>query len=377
MSDMLDLTCALIRRASVTPHDAGCQPLLAERLRAVGFSTESLRFGEVDNLWATHGNGGPVLVLLGHTDVVPTGPLEAWTSAPFEPTLRDGALYGRGAADMKASVAAMTLALEAFVREQPDHRGTVALLVTSDEEGEAMHGVRRVMREFGERGQGIDWCLVGEPSSRERLGDLIRIGRRGSLNGVLRVRGVQGHVAYPDKALNPIHAAAPALAELAAMRWDEGNEAFPPTSFQISNIAAGTGANNVIPGELGVVFNFRFSTASTADSLQQRVEECLRGHGLDFSIDWQLSGAPFLTSDGPLRAAVVDCIRAHCGVEPELSTGGGTSDGRFVAPMGAEVVELGPLNASIHKIDEHIALDDLERLPTLYLAILQRLFSSR
>ncbi len=376
MSAMFDLTCALIRRASVTPDDAGCQPLLAERLRAVGFTIESLRYGEVDNLWATHGSGDPVLVFLGHTDVVPTGPLEDWTSAPFEPTLRDGALYGRGAADMKASVAAMTLALQAFVREQPDHRGTVALLVTSDEEGEAKHGVRRVMQEFGERGQAIDWCLVGEPSSRERLGDLIRIGRRGSLNGVLRVRGVQGHVAYPDKALNPIHAAAPALAELAAMRWDEGNEAFPPTSFQISNIAAGTGANNVIPGELSVVFNFRFSTASTADTLQQRLEDCLRRHALDFSIDWQLSGAPFLTSDGPLRATVVDCIRAHCGVEPELSTGGGTSDGRFVAPMGAEVVELGPINASIHKIDEHIALADLERMPALYLAVLQRLFAS-
>ena len=375
MSAILDLASDLIRRASVTPDDAGCQPLIERRLAAAGFAIEHLRYEDVDNLWATHGEGAPVLVLLGHTDVVPPGPLEAWTSAPFEPTLRDGRLYGRGAADMKSGVAAMTLALEAFVRAQPAHRGTLALLLTSDEEGAAKHGVRRVAEELRRRGQRIDACVVGEPSSRERLGDLIRVGRRGSLTGRLRVRGVQGHVAYPDRARNPIHALAPALAELAATHWDDGDGAFPPTSFQMSNVNAGTGADNVIPGELHAVFNFRFGIASTAATLRERTEAILRRHAVDFEIDWWLSGEPFLTRDGRLRAAVTAAIRAHCGITPETSTGGGTSDGRFIAPFGAEVVEFGPVNASIHKIDESVALDELERLPAVFASIIEHMLA--
>ena len=377
MSSILELTSDLIRRASITPDDAGCQTLIAQRLAHAGFSTEHFRYGGVDNLWATHGEGGPVLMFLGHTDVVPPGPLGAWTSPPFEPTVRDGRLYGRGAADMKSGVAAMTIALEDFVHAQPAHRGTLALLLTSDEEGAAKNGVRRVAEEFRRREQRIDWCVVGEPSSRERLGDLIRVGRRGSLTGRLRVRGVQGHVAYPDRARNPIHILAPALAELAATHWDDGDDAFPPTSFQVSNIEAGTGADNVIPGELRAVFNFRHGTASTAASLRERVENVLRRHGVDFEIDWWLSGEPFLTREGPLRAAVTAAISAHCGVMPEASTGGGTSDGRFIAPLGAEVVELGPVNASIHKIDEWVALDELVRLPALYASICEWLLGVR
>jgi succinyl-diaminopimelate desuccinylase len=378
MSAVFDLTCELIRRASVTPDDGGCQALIAERLAEAGFAIESLRYGDVDNLWATHGSGAPVLVFLGHTDVVPSGPEDAWASSPFEPVVRDGRLYGRGAADMKSGVAAMAVALSEFVQAHPRHRGTVALLLTSDEEGSAVDGVRRVADEFRRRGQRIDACVVGEPSSKQRLGDLIRIGRRGSLTGRLRVRGVQGHVAYPEKAKNPVHAFAPALAALAAERWDEGNEAFPPTSFQVSNINAGTGADNVIPGELHAVFNFRFGTASTADSLRRRVEKILGDHGVELSadgsrLDWWLSGEPFLTQPGALRAAALAAIREHCGIEPEQSTGGGTSDGRFIAPLGAEVVELGVCNASIHKIDENVALDELERLPSLYRAIAERM----
>ncbi|MCE5232115.1 MAG: succinyl-diaminopimelate desuccinylase [Mizugakiibacter sp.] len=374
MSEILELTRALIARKSITPDDAGCQALLAERLARAGFRCERLRHGEVDNLWATHGEGAPVLAFLGHTDVVPSGPEDTWASPPFAPSVRDGRLYGRGAADMKGGVAAMTLALEAFVAAYPRHPGTVALLLTSDEEGPTnLDGVRRVAEHFRATGQRIDWCVVGEPSSKEKLGDLIRIGRRGSLSGTLTVRGVQGHVAYPDKALNPIHAFAPALAELAAMRWDDGNEAFPPTTFQVSNLASGTGANNVIPGVLEARFNFRYGTASSADGLRARVEDTLRRHGLDYALDWDLSGEPFLTRDGVLRRAAVEVLRERCGVEPELSTGGGTSDGRFIAPLGAEVVELGPVNASIHKVDEHVALDELERLPGLYLALAERL----
>ncbi len=389
MSDVLDLTCELIRRASVTPDDAGCQALIAARLERAGFAIEHLRFGDVDNLWATHGSGAPVFVFLGHTDVVPSGPAEAWSSPPFEPSIRscdvpgrenpeavghDGTLhlYGRGAADVKSGVAAMVVALEDFVRGQPDHRGTVALLVTSDEEGMAIDGVRRVADLFRERGQRIDACVVGEPSSKARLGDLVRIGRRGSLTGRLRVEGVQGHVAYPDQADNPIHRIAPALAELVATRWDEGNAAFPPTSFQISNIEAGTGADNVIPGRLRVVCNFRFGTASTAQDLRERSEAILRRHGVRFSIDWHLSGEPFLTPDGPLRRAALAAIASHCGIEPEQSTGGGTSDGRFIAPLGAEVIELGLCNATIHKVDECVAIADLERLPALYAEVARR-----
>ena len=375
MSDVLELARDLIRRRSVTPEDAGCLPLIGERLERVGFRVEHLRYGEVDNLWVTHGAAGPTLVFLGHTDVVPSGPEAVWQSPPFEPTIRDGRLYGRGAADMKGSVAAMVVALEQFVAAHPEHRGRLGLLLTSDEEGPTnLDGVRRVVEHFRGRGERIDWCVVGEPSSKETLGDLIRVGRRGSLSGTLVVRGVQGHVAYPEKAFNPIHAFAPALAELAAERWDEGNADFPPTSFQVSNLNAGTGANNVIPGELVALINFRYCTASRADDLRARTEAILHRHGLDFALDWNLSGEPFLTPPGGvLRETVVAVCRELCGIDPEQSTGGGTSDGRFIAPLGAEVVELGPINASIHKVDECIAVAELERLPELYRAICARM----
>jgi succinyl-diaminopimelate desuccinylase len=377
MSAVFDLTCDLIRRRSVTPDDAGCLPLIAERLERVGFRIEHLRYGEVDNLWATHGDTGPTLAFLGHTDVVPSGPEASWQSPPFEPSIRNGRLYGRGAADMKGSVAAMVVALERFATAHPQHRGRVGLLLTSDEEGVAINGVRKVADRFREVGEKIDWCVVGEPSAREKLGDLIRVGRRGSLSATLSVRGVQGHVAYPEKALNPIHAFAPALAELAAERWDEGNADFPPTSMQVSNLNAGTGANNVIPGALTALFNFRYSTASRADDLRARSEAILRRHGVDFHIDWHLSGEPFLTPPGGLlRETVVAVCRDLCGIDPEQSTGGGTSDGRFIAPLGAEVVELGPVNATIHKTDECVALDELEQLPALYQSICERLLRS-
>ncbi|MFC5435636.1 succinyl-diaminopimelate desuccinylase [Rhodanobacter umsongensis] len=377
MSDVLELACELIRRRSVTPDDAGCLPLIGERLARTGFRITHLRYGEVDNLWATHGSAGRTLVFLGHTDVVPSGPEAAWRSPPFEPTLRDGRLYGRGAADMKGSVAAMVVALERFVAEHPGHPGRIGLLLTSDEEGPTnLDGVRRVVEHFGAIGERIDWCVVGEPSARERLGDLIRVGRRGSLSGTLAVRGVQGHVAYPEKALNPIHAFAPALAELAAERWDEGNADFPPTSFQVSNLNAGTGANNVIPGELTALINFRYCTASRAEDLRARTEAILQRHGLRYALDWNLSGEPFLTPPGgALREAVVAVCRELCGIDPEQSTGGGTSDGRFIAPMGAEVVEVGPVNATIHKVDECVTLAELEQLPQLYRAICERLLA--
>lgn len=374
MSPVLELTHDLIRRRSVTPVDAGCLPLIATRLEKLGFRIEHLRFGDVDNLWATHGSEAPVLAFLGHTDVVPSGPEDRWASPPFEPTERDGLLYGRGAADMKGSVAAMVVALERFVAAYPDHPGTVGLLLTSDEEGVALHGVREVVEHFARVGQRIDYCVVGEPSAKATLGDLIRVGRRGSLSGTLTVRGVQGHVAYPEKATNPIHVFAPALAALAAERWDEGNADFPPTSFQVSNINAGTGANNVIPGELVALVNFRFSTASTADGLRERAEAILRAHGVDFSAEWHLSGHPFLaTPGGRLRQVVAGVCRDLCGIDPEQSTGGGTSDGRFIAPMGAEVIELGPVNATIHKVDECVSIADLERLPDLYEAVCARM----
>ena len=382
MSDVLDLTCELIRRYSVTPDDAGCQALIGERLSHVGFTIENLRYGDVDNLWATHRGTGasekdPTLMFLGHTDVVPSGPEAGWQSAPFEPTIRDGHLYGRGAADMKGSVAAMVVALEQFVLTYPDHAGRVGLLITSDEEGVAIDGVRKVIEHFRECGERVEFCVVGEPSAKEKLGDLIRVGRRGSLSATLTVRGIQGHVAYPEKALNPIHAFAPALAELAAERWDEGNSDFPPTSMQVSNLNAGTGANNVIPGTLAALFNFRYSTASRAEDLQARSEAILCKHGLDFHIDWQLSGHPFLTPPGgKLRDAVVAvcCERCHC--DPEQSTGGGTSDGRFIALLGTEVVEIGPVNATIHKVDECVAVHDLEQLPAIYQAVCERMLGS-
>ena len=374
MSAVLDLTCDLIRRRSVTPEDAGCLPLIAARLARAGFVVTPLRYGEVDNLWSTHGATGSTLMFLGHTDVVPSGPEDAWTSPPFEPTIRDGRLYGRGAADMKGSVAAMVVALEQFVAAHPDHRGRVGLLLTADEEGVAINGVRKVAARFREQGEQIDWCVVGEPSAKARLGDLIRVGRRGSLSATLTVRGVQGHVAYPEKALNPIHAFAPALAELVAERWDEGNVDFPPTSMQVSNISAGTGANNVIPGTLYALFNFRYSTASRAEDLRARSEAILRRHGLDFHVDWQLSGEPFLTPPaGKLREVVVAVCRELCGIEPEQSTGGGTSDGRFIAPLGVEVVEIGPVNATIHQVDECVTLEALDALPAIYLSICERM----
>jgi succinyl-diaminopimelate desuccinylase len=373
VSKVLDLTCDLIRRHSVTPEDAGCQMLIAERLAAAGFRIEHLPFGQVRNLWATHGEGGRVLVFLGHTDVVPSGPVETWSSDPFVPERRGDLLYGRGAADMKGSVAAMVCALEDFVARHPDHPGTVALLLTSDEEGDAIHGVRAVAECFRATAQRVDWCVVGEPSSLEHLGDSVRIGRRGSLSGTLRVKGVQGHVAYPQRADNPIHRFAPVLVELAQRRWDEGGADFPPTSFQVSNIAAGTGANNVIPGEMQVVFNFRYSTAWSAEALRAEVESTLDRHGITREIDWHLSGEPFLTSPGALRDAVRASVEQHLARTPDENTLGGTSDGRFIAPLGAEVVELGPVNASIHKVDEHVAIADLEALVPVYADIAARL----
>lgn len=380
MNDVIELAEALIARPSVTPDDAGCQDLIAERLRKAGFAIEHLPFGPVKNLWASHGSGSPVFVFLGHTDVVPTGPTEDWASDPFVPTLRDGKLYGRGAADMKGSVAAFVLALEEFVAAHPQHRGTVALLLTSDEEGDAIDGVRRVVEHFRAGGQRIDYCLTGEPSSKEKLGDLLRVGRRGTLSGTLTVRGIQGHVAYPEKARNPIHQAMPALAELCARRWDEGfpregESLFPPSSFQISNIHSGTGANNVIPGACEVVLNFRYNPGWQAAELEREVHAALDRHGLEYSIAWHRGGEPFLTGEGALRRAAREVMIERCGVVPDENTGGGTSDARFIAPMGAEVVEMGPINASIHKVDEHVAVDELQRLPAVYREIVEKLLT--
>jgi succinyl-diaminopimelate desuccinylase len=372
-SDVLQLTCELIARASVTPDDAGCQVLLAQRLEAAGFACEHLRLGQVDNLWATHGSGAPVLVLLGHTDVVPPGPREAWTSDPFDPQIRDGVLYGRGTADMKGSVAAFAIAAEQFVAAHPQHAGTLAVLLTSDEEGDAIDGVRRVADLFRARGQAIDWCITGEPSSTERLGDLLRVGRRGSLSGTLTVKGVQGHVAYPHKARNPIHLAAPALAELVARQWDEGFESFPPTSLQVSNIHAGTGANNVIPGELQVAFNLRYTPLWDAPRLEAEITALLDRHGLDYALRWHRSGEPFYTPEGRLRSVAREVLGQFAGAPPEESTGGGTSDARFIAPLGAQCIEVGPVNASIHQVDEHVRVADLEALPALYRTLIERL----
>jgi len=373
MSEVLDLTRDLIARASVTPDDGDCQAMLGQRLLAAGFRCEHMHYGDVDNLWAVHGSDGPTLVLLGHTDVVPPGPRDAWASDPFLPEIRDGVLYGRGAADMKGSVAAFVIALERFVAAHPDHPGRVALLLTSNEEGDAIHGVRRVAETFRERGERLDWCITGEPSSMAKLGDLLRVGRRGTLSATLTVRGVQGHVAYPDKARNPIHQAMPALAELAARRWDDGYETFPPTSLQISNIHAGTGANNVIPGELEVLFNLRFNPSWTAERLEQECEAVLQRHGLEFDVRWHRGGEPFYTPEGPLRAAAREVLGQYCDAAPEESTGGGTSDARFIAPLGAQCIEIGPVNASIHKVDEHVSVADLEALPDLYLALIERM----
>ena len=375
-SATLDLTRELIARRSVTPNDDGCQEILAGRLAPLGFRIERLRFGQVQNLWARRGTAAPVVCFAGHTDVVPTGPLDQWHSDPFIPTQRGGFLYGRGAADMKTSISAFVTAVERYVSAHPSHPGSIALLITADEEGVAVDGTTRVVDALKARGELLDYCIIGEPTSVERLGDTIKNGRRGSLSGTLVVAGTQGHVAYPHLAKNPVHLAAPALAELAAIRWDEGNEYFPPTTWQISNIHAGTGATNVIPGELTVLFNFRFGTASTVDSLKQRLEAVLTAHRLDYRLEWSLSGMPFLTPRGKLVAAATSAIREITGVEAELSTTGGTSDGRFIAAICPQLLELGPVNASIHKIDEHVALPDIDALSRIYQRMLEQLLAS-
>lgn len=371
--DTLELTRQLIARPSVTPDDAGCQEIIAGRLKAAGFTVETMPFGDVSNLWARHGSGGPVLCFAGHTDVVPPGDLSRWDSDPFRPEVRDGLLYGRGAADMKCSLAAMTLAAEDFVRRNPRHRGTVAFLITSDEEGRARDGTLRVMQALQKRGEKIQWCIIGEPSCTERLGDTIRVGRRGSLSGIITVRGIEGHVAYPQLARNPIQAFAPVIAELYARPLDQGNEFFPPSSFQVVKIEAGEGAPNVIPGTLNARFNIRYSTVWTYQTLQKHVESVLGRHGLDYELRWHLSGEPFLTPGGPLVESVSAAVESVTGLAPERSTGGGTSDGRFIAPHGAEVVEFGVVNASIHKLNEHVAIADLEPLREVYASILPRL----
>lgn len=369
----LELTRELIARRSLTPEDGGCQELIARRLEKIGFRCEPLVSNGVTNLWARRGASKPLVCFAGHTDVVSTGPLSEWHSDPFVPTIRDGRLYGRGAADMKSSVACFVVAAEAFVRERPDHAGSIAFLLTSDEEGPAVDGTVRVVEQLKQRGETIDYCVVGEPSSVDRLGDTLKIGRRGSLSAKLVVRGIQGHVAYPQLARNPVHQAAPALAELAAAQWDRGNESFPPTTFQISNIRAGTGAGNVIPGAMEIDFNFRFSTESSEASLRARVEDILRRHGLDYSIAWTLGARPFLSRRGRLAATVVDIVKRHTGQAAELETTGGTSDARFIIDICPEVVELGPVNLSIHKLNEHIDLKALEQLPQIYLDTLRAL----
>ena len=375
MSDTLELATELVNRASVTPEDAGCQQLMRERLEAIGFHCDELPFGEVSNFWARHGDAAPLLVFAGHTDVVPTGPLEHWQSDPFQAEIRDGMLYGRGTADMKGSLAAMVTACEAFVSEHPDHSGSIGFLITSDEEGPSINGTVKVVEQLVKRGEKIDLCLVGEPSSSRQLGDVIKNGRRGSLNGRLTVRGKQGHVAYPQLASNPIHLVAPALTELTAIEWDQGNAHFPPTSFQISNIQAGTGAENVIPGELEVMFNLRYSTELNEQVIRQRIHAVLDSHTLDYSLDWRLSGEPFLTPAGELVDAARTAIREVMGIDTELSTSGGTSDGRFIAPTGAQVLELGPVNATIHQIDECVAVDALDQLTKIYQRILEKLLT--
>ena len=367
MTSTLRLAEALITRRSVTPNDAGCQVLLTQRLQAIGFACESLVHGDVTNLWAVRRRSdGPAIGFAGHTDVVPTGPLEAWSSDPFVPTTRDGRLYGRGAADMKTSIAAFVVAVEGFVQANPDHGGTIAMLVTSDEEGPAIDGTVRIVELLQARGERLDACIVGEPTSVERLGDMVKNGRRGSLSGRLTVRGVQGHVAYPHLARNPIHALAPALAELVSLRWDDGNAFFPPTSWQISNFSAGTGATNVIPGEAVLDFNFRFSTESTPQALKDRLSAVLDRHECEYRIAWTLGGEPFLTPPGTLSAALGRAIEAETGIEPELSSTGGTSDGRFIAGWCPQVIEFGPVNASIHKVDECVEVASAETLKNIY-----------
>ncbi len=375
MSATLALAQALIACRSVTPEDGGCQRLLGERLALLGFQVENLRFGAVDNLWARLGTARPVFCFAGHTDVVPTGPLDQWRSDPFQPEIRAGLLYGRGAADMKTSLAAFVTAIEAFLADHPRPVGSLALLITSDEEGVAVDGTTRVIEALRARGEVIDYCIVGEPTSVSRLGDMVKNGRRGSLSGKLTVRGIQGHIAYPQLAKNPIHLALPALAALAQITWDKGNEYFQPTSFQVSNVHAGTGANNVIPGSLEIMFNFRFSPESAPEALKAAVNEVLDRHALEYSIDWSLSGMPFITPRGRLVAAVSGAVRAELGYEPELSTTGGTSDGRFIATLCDEVLELGPINASIHQLNEHVRVADMEPLAAVYRRTLEALLA--
>ncbi|MGY3870294.1 succinyl-diaminopimelate desuccinylase [Aeromonas crassostreae] len=373
MSDVIALAKDLIRRPSVTPQDEGCQTLMAERLARLGFVIEPMVFEDTTNLWARRGSEGPLFCFAGHTDVVPAGPLDKWHTPPFEPTIQDGVLYGRGAADMKGSLAAMVVATERFVTAHPDHSGSIAFLITSDEEGPFINGTTRVIDTLEARNEKIRWCIVGEPSSTTEVGDVVKNGRRGSITGDLLVRGVQGHVAYPHLADNPIHKAAPALSELAATVWDEGNAFFPPTSFQIANIQGGTGASNVIPGELHVQFNFRFSTELTDLAIRERVEALLDRHGLDYELKWTLSGQPFLTDTGALLEATVAAVAEVNGQRPALLTTGGTSDGRFIAPTGAEVIELGPVNATIHKVNECVKAGDLDLLADMYQGVLTRL----
>ena len=373
MSAVLELTKELVARRSLTPDDAGCQTLMAARLQKAGFKVEPMRFGSVDNFWARRGNAAPLLVFAGHTDVVPSGPAEQWGSEPFTPTLKDGRLYGRGTADMKGGLAAMTVAVERYVAAHPKHAGSIGFLITSDEEGPSVDGTVKVVEALEKRGEKMDWCVLGEPSCLERFGDTLRNGRRGSLTGILKVHGIQGHVAYPERADNPIHRLAPALAELITTRWDQGNAHFPPTSFQISNFNSGTGAGNVIPGDATVRFNFRYSSAVTKDGLKQRVHELLDRMGVRYEVDWRPMGDPFLTEPGKLSAALQDAVEKVAGIRPKLDTGGGTSDGRFIAPTGTQVIEFGPRNASIHKIDECVEVTELERLVDIYEDVLKRL----
>lgn len=373
MSPTIELAQVLISRPSITPDDGGCQKLLCERLSAIGFHCEPLRFGEVDNLWARRGDSGPLFCFAGHTDVVPTGPEAKWQHPPFSAVLGDGMIHGRGAADMKSSIAAFVTACERFIASHPAHAGSISLLLTSDEEGPATEGTVKVIETLEARSEKIDWCLVGEPTSTAKLGDVVKNGRRGSLSGYLTVKGKQGHVAYQHLARNPVHQAAPALAELASTVWDEGNDHFPPTSFQIANINAGTGASNIIPGELEVMFNFRFSTEQTETSLREKVEALLDRHGLEYDLRWALSGNPFITEGGKLLEATTAAIESVCGYTPEVNTAGGTSDGRFIAPTGAQVLELGPLNATIHQINECVSASDLDILSEVYEQILVKL----
>ena len=367
----IELLCELLRRPSVTPDDAGCQDLLADRLRPLGFECETLQFNDVTNLWARRGSGAPVLCFAGHTDVVPPGNEAEWSTAPFEPTFKGNTLYGRGSADMKSGLAAMIVAIERFLGANPRHAGSLALLITSDEEGRARDGTLKVMQELEQRGEQMDWCVLGEPSSQRQLGDIVRIGRRGSLSGLLTVRGVQGHVAYPQLADNPIRRFAPVLAELHQIEWDNGNDYFPPTSFQVVDVRAGVGAPNVTPAELSARFNFRYSTEWTHEALSAKVESVFAAHDIDCELNWHLSGEPFLTQPGKLIDAVSQAVRECAGIEPELSTGGGTSDGRFISPAGVDVVELGPVNASIHKVDEHVDVKDVTRLTDMYQRIME------